>query len=125
MKEPFFAGQDSNEQLVKIAKVVGSDSILTYLKKYGLQPEIKLMHDNLPSKSFHSFVTEQNKARISDEAISLLEKMLVVDHNQRITAKDAMNHVFFKAIRYRSAQRSSKDRKSKQSISTLTKGLRI
>lgn len=125
MKEPFFAGQDSNEQLLKIAKVTGSESILAYVNKYGLQPDNNLIHDSLPSKSFQHFVTEQNKARISEEAIELLEKMLVIDHNQRITAKDAMNHAFFKAIRYRSAQRSSKDRKSKQSISTLTKGLKI
>ena len=36
MKEPFFAGQDSNEQLVKIAKIIGSDDLFAYIDKYDL-----------------------------------------------------------------------------------------
>lgn len=36
MKEPFFAGQDSNEQLIKIAKVLGSDDLTAYIDKYDL-----------------------------------------------------------------------------------------
>jgi hypothetical protein len=49
--------------------------------------------------------------------------MLTVDHNERIAAKDAMAHPYFKT-RYRSVQRS-KDRKSKKTISTLTKGITV
>ena len=36
MKEPFFAGQDSNEQLTKIAKIIGSDDLIAYIDKYDL-----------------------------------------------------------------------------------------
>lgn len=37
LKEPFFAGQDNYEQLVKIAKVVGTDEIYEYMDKFDLQ----------------------------------------------------------------------------------------
>jgi len=35
-KEPFFHGHDNNDQLVKIAKVLGTDELFEYLEKYGL-----------------------------------------------------------------------------------------
>ena len=34
--EPFFKGSDNYDQLVKIAKVMGTEDLLTYLKKYKL-----------------------------------------------------------------------------------------
>ena len=36
-KEPFFQGHDNYDQLVKIAKVLGTDDLYTYLNKYGLK----------------------------------------------------------------------------------------
>lgn len=36
-KEPFFQGHDNNDQLVKIAKVLGTEELFNYLNKYGLQ----------------------------------------------------------------------------------------
>ena len=35
-KEPFFQGADNYDQLVKIAKVLGTDDLLAYLEKYQL-----------------------------------------------------------------------------------------
>jgi casein kinase II subunit alpha len=35
-KEPFFHGHDNNDQLVKIAKVCGTDELDAYLNKYGI-----------------------------------------------------------------------------------------
>lgn len=35
-KEPFFQGADNYDQLVKIAKVLGTDDLFAYLDKYGL-----------------------------------------------------------------------------------------
>lgn len=35
-KEPFFHGSDNYDQLVKIVKVLGTDSLHQYLKKYSL-----------------------------------------------------------------------------------------
>ncbi len=35
-KEPFFHGQDNYDQLVKIAKVLGTDDLFAYIDKYGI-----------------------------------------------------------------------------------------
>jgi len=36
-KEPFFQGKDNYDQLVKIAKVLGTDELFAYVEKYGIQ----------------------------------------------------------------------------------------
>ena len=36
-KEPFFHGHDNYDQLVKIAKVLGTDELFSYLNKYDLE----------------------------------------------------------------------------------------
>jgi casein kinase II subunit alpha len=35
-KEPFFQGHDNYDQLVKIAKVLGTDDLTKYIEKYKL-----------------------------------------------------------------------------------------
>ena len=36
-KEPFFHGHDNYDQLVKIAKVLGTDELYAYLDKYDIE----------------------------------------------------------------------------------------
>lgn len=36
-KEPFFHGHDNQDQLVKIAKVLGTQDLYAYLEKYALR----------------------------------------------------------------------------------------
>jgi len=35
-RDPFFHGQDNNDQLVKIARILGTDALFSYLEKYNL-----------------------------------------------------------------------------------------
>ena len=35
-KEPFFQGSDNNDQLIKIAKVLGTDDLYRYVAKYNI-----------------------------------------------------------------------------------------
>ena len=35
-KEPFFQGHDNNDQLVKIAKVLGTEDLYKYIAKYDV-----------------------------------------------------------------------------------------
>jgi len=35
-KEPFFQGKDNYDQLVKIAKVLGTDDLFAYVEKYSV-----------------------------------------------------------------------------------------
>ena len=46
-------------------------------------------------KSWPSFINESNKRLCTKEALDILSKMLVVDHNERITAEEALKHPFF------------------------------
>ena len=44
-KEPFFHGHDNYDQLVKIAKVLGTEDLFHYLDTYG-----GMLNGNLPLK---------------------------------------------------------------------------
>ena len=49
-------------------------------------------------KSFSQFVNNENSTLANKEAIDLLEKMLVYDPSDRITAKEALKHPYFDRI---------------------------
>ena len=44
-KEPFFHGHDNYDQLVKIAKVLGTDELFAYLDKYDI--ELDAQYDDI------------------------------------------------------------------------------
>ena len=100
-KEPFFQGADNYDQLVKIAKVLGTDDLNRYLEKYNLvlDSHYNGLIGNFPKKQWSKFITNDNSHLCSNEAIDILSKMLVYDHADRITPKEAMKHDFFKPIR--------------------------
>lgn len=99
-KEPFFCGQDNFHQLEVISQVVGTEEVINYLTKYKLPlaPEYDTIlhtHEKVP---WTSFINEKNKHMVTNEGLDLLSKMLVVDHQNRWTAEELMNHSFFKHI---------------------------
>lgn len=85
-KEPFFHGQSNSDQLVKIAKVLGTDNLFDYLDKYDI--ELDAQYDDVlgrfPKKPWHSFVTAENQRFVSNEAIDFLDKLLRYDHQVRL-----------------------------------------
>ncbi|KAF1819568.1 Pkinase-domain-containing protein [Dissoconium aciculare CBS 342.82] len=100
-KEPFFHGQSNADQLVKIAKVLGTDDLFDYLDKYDI--ELDAQYDEIlgrfPKKSWHAFVNSENQRFISNDAIDFLDKLLKYDHAERLTAKEAMAHQYFAPVR--------------------------
>ena len=54
-KEPFFHGHDNYDQLVKIAKVLGTDDLYQYLEKYdiALDPQ----YDEILGRSVRCLLT--------------------------------------------------------------------
>lgn len=62
-KEPFFHGHDNQDQLVKIARVLGTADLRQYLNKYNLvlDPHFEQMIGNHPKKQLKRFVTNENK----------------------------------------------------------------
>ncbi|KAI8086567.1 casein kinase II subunit alpha [Halteromyces radiatus] len=96
-KEPFFHGHDNYDQLVKIAKVLGTDELFAYLDKYDIELD-QQYHDILgryPRKPWSKFINSENHRYVSDEAIDFLDTLLRYDHQERPTAQEAMNHKYF------------------------------
>ncbi|XP_038953620.1 casein kinase II subunit alpha' isoform X3 [Rattus norvegicus] len=96
-KEPFFHGQDNYDQLVRIAKVLGTDDLYGYLKKYhiDLDPHFNDILGQHSRKRWENFIHSENRHLVSPEALDLLDKLLRYDHQQRLTAKEAMEHPYF------------------------------
>jgi len=100
-KEPFFHGISNADQLVKIAKVLGTEELFEYLDKYDI--ELDSQYDDIlsryPKKPWHSFVNAENQRFVSNEAIDFLDKLLKYDHAERLTAQEAMAHPYFAPVR--------------------------
>lgn len=77
-KEPMFKGKDNQDQLVAIAKILGTDELFAYTKKYGIVLSEEMMdmigvHEKRPWKCF---ITPRNAHLATDDAIDLLSKLL-------------------------------------------------
>lgn len=81
-KEPFFHGNSNSDQLVKIAKVLGTEELFEYLDKYDIEldPQYDEILTRFPRKPWHSFINAENQRFVSDEAIDFLDKLLRYDH---------------------------------------------
>ncbi|XP_061620783.1 casein kinase II subunit alpha'-like isoform X3 [Phyllopteryx taeniolatus] len=97
LKEPFFHGQDNYDQLVRIAKVLGTDELFSYLHKYHIElnTHFKDLLGRQTQKHWEQFVQTENQHLVSPEALDLLDKLLRYDHQQRLTALEAMKHPYF------------------------------
>lgn len=96
-KEPFFHGHDNYDQLVRIAKVLGTEELYAYLDKYNIELDPRF-HDILQRhsrKRWERFVHSDNQHLVSPEALDFLDKLLRYDHVERLTAREAMAHPYF------------------------------
>jgi casein kinase II subunit alpha len=98
---PLFHGRDNNDQLVRIVRVLGTKSLHEYTAKYKLtlDPALARLIQQWPRREFSTFVTDANKHLANEEALDLLSKVLVMDHQQRLTAQQAMAHPYFDPVR--------------------------
>ncbi|KAF8001403.1 casein kinase II subunit alpha [Metschnikowia aff. pulcherrima] len=97
-KEPFFRGDSNNDQLVQIAKVLGTKDLMAYVNKYRikLSDEYDSILGKYPRKPWSSFVNKDNKHLVLEEVVDLIDKLLTYDHQLRPTAKETLAHPFFK-----------------------------
>ncbi|KAI8884193.1 casein kinase II subunit alpha [Backusella circina FSU 941] len=100
-KEPFFHGHDNYDQLVRIARVLGTDELFKYVEKYDikLDPEYNNKLGRYPRRPWLKFMNNDNQRFVTNEAIDFLDKLLRYDHQERLTAKEAMAHPYFDAVR--------------------------
>ncbi len=99
-KDFFFKGADLNDQLIKIAEVFGYEEFEKFYKTYKNDVRInkKVMEQikGYKKKEWKSFINESNKYLVNNEVIDLLDKLLKFDPKERIKAKDAIKHPYFK-----------------------------
>lgn len=102
-KEPFFKGNDNNDQLVKIARVLGTEDLFKYLDKYSLEldeyfeEKLSRQHKTV-RKPWTKFVTTENSHLVSKEALDLLDHLLRYDHQERLSPAEAMQHPYFEPL---------------------------
>jgi len=99
-KEPFFHGHDNYDQLVRIAKVLGTEELYEYLDKYQIEldPRFNDILGRHSRKRWERFVHSDNNHLVSPEALDFLDKLLRYDHQDRLTAREAMEHPYFHPI---------------------------
>lgn len=99
-KEPFFHGHDNYDQLVRIAKVLGTEELYEYLEKYQIEldPRFNDILGRHSRKRWERFVHSENQHLVSPEALDFLDKLLRYDHQERLTAREAMEHPYFYPI---------------------------
>ena len=100
-REPFFYGHDNYDQLVKICRVLGTDEFYRYLNKYGLEldPGLEALVGRHSRKPWTKFVSADNQHLATPEAMDFIDKLLKYDHQERLTAAEAMEHPYFAPIR--------------------------
>ena len=96
-KDPLFKGSDNYDQLIKIARIMGTEGLMDYVKKYrlSLHSYYNERLGNWPKVAWTEFITKDNKHLVSEEGLDLLDKMLVYERAERITPREAMEHPFF------------------------------
>lgn len=99
-KDPFFHGTSNIDQLIKIARVLGTEDMYQYISDYDLQlgPELEDI-GHYPKKSWSRFVNFENEGLTSPEAFDFLSKVLLYDQYSRMTAKECMAHPYFDPVR--------------------------
>uniref|UniRef100_A0A671Q094 non-specific serine/threonine protein kinase n=1 Tax=Sinocyclocheilus anshuiensis TaxID=1608454 RepID=A0A671Q094_9TELE len=99
-KEPFFHGHDNYDQLVRIAKVLGTEDLYDCIDKYNieLEPRFNDILGRHSRKRWERFVHSENQHLVSAEALDFLDKLLRYDHQTRLTAREAMEHPYFSPV---------------------------
>ncbi|XP_042896167.1 cyclin-dependent kinase 4 [Parasteatoda tepidariorum] len=108
-RRPLFQGQSEVDELRKIFEVLGSPEESAW-------PEVPLPW--ISFKGHRKQPLENLVPEISPDGLDLLQKMLLFDPLQRITAKDAMNHNYFQNIGRQGVYKTKKTRKSSVSRDT-------
>eukprot|EP01156_Anaeramoeba_ignava_P007017 Anaeramoba_ignava/a350323_114.p1 GENE.a350323_114~~a350323_114.p1 ORF type:complete len:217 (-),score=55.68 a350323_114:25-675(-) len=110
-KDIFFRGKDNYDQLVKIAKILGTDGLYDYLHTYKIELSRNFLNmiGRHSKKQWNRFVNSSNEHWAVPDALDLLDHLLVYDHKQRYTAQEAMAHPYFDVIRKEEAKKQARE----------------
>lgn len=100
-QDPFFRGHDNYDQLVRIARVLGTEKLDEYIKTYNIDLDNRF-NDLLgrhSRKRWERFLRPDNEHLVQHEVLDFLDGLLKYDHMQRMTAVEAMNHPYLAPIK--------------------------
>ena len=93
---PFFNGHNPSEQLYKITKVLGSQVMFSFMDRY----EVTLVgFVRCRRKNWREFYSRRNMDLVGRDMEDLLDRMLVPDMKERISAAEALQHQYFDRFR--------------------------
>ena len=131
-REPFFRGRDNVDQLAKIVAVLGPNDLADYCRRVGIElsAEVNAAVLKYASKAgphgsrrpWRDFVSGSCPEPEGD-ALDLLDRLLVYDHLERYTAREAMAHTFFDDVRGRvkdEIRMRSRERQAHMSQATVS-----
>uniref|UniRef100_A0A6B2LA51 non-specific serine/threonine protein kinase n=1 Tax=Arcella intermedia TaxID=1963864 RepID=A0A6B2LA51_9EUKA len=98
-REPFFRGNDNKDQLVKIAKVLGTDLLDLWLHKYDIHLPWRPSLGSELAKPWPMFIAAENVSLCGNDALDLLDRLLKYDPQERLTAREAMEHPYFALLK--------------------------
>ena len=91
--QPIFAGEDANDQIIEIIKVLGTpnkETMIEMNRKYS-GARLPEMRGTTLSRVF--------KGKIPTEAVNFLERLLVYSPSRRASASQLLQHSFFDDVR--------------------------
>ncbi|KAM0787077.1 hypothetical protein ACM66B_006336 [Microbotryomycetes sp. NB124-2] len=120
-REPLFRGNDNFDQLVKIAKVLGSSDLWKFADKYNIEvsPSLEQAIGYHAKRSWSRAITPDNQHLMNKDAIDLLDKTLVYDHTKRLTAAEAMAHPYFASARVADEKRKKERKKGNKRVTAV------
>jgi casein kinase II subunit alpha len=100
-KDPFFYGRDLIEQLLLTTEFAGSEALLRYLKRHKIElpAEVRSLVTFESKKDLRMYLSRDSQELATSDALDLIEKLLVLDHTDRVLAKEAMEHAYFDPVR--------------------------
>lgn len=113
-QDPFFRGHDNYDQLVRIARVLGTEKLDEYVKVYNIELDTRF-NDLLgrhSRKRWERFLRSDNEYLVKPETLDFLDGLLKYDHMQRMTAVEAMNHPYLLPIKLLREEKAVKEAKS-------------
>jgi casein kinase II subunit alpha len=81
-------------------KVLGTEELFRYLDAYDLEldPHFDGLIGRQPKKPWAKFVTPENQHLVTPQGIDFVSKLLKYDHQERLTAREAMCHEWFDSV---------------------------